>query len=343
MQVINRYKIASCVPLNGTKSFTDISQDSGLELDKCRRILRYAMTYHLFCEPQPERVAHTAMSSLLANDQESRDLISHMMEDVFPGGASEADAIAKWPNSNSPAQCGAALSNNLADGSSMFDFFRANPDRAQTFGGAMAFYSSEGTDWAAVAQVAYGFDWNGLGRALLVDVGGSRGHVSFVIAEVARELRFVVQDLSEVITPVASSPPPGLEGRLRFEVYDFRTPQPIKDADVYFFRRIFHDWPDDICLEILKNLVPSMKQGARVVLNENILPGPNDTHGAWETKLSCSVDMTMMVGLNSRERSLLDWKSLFENGSEGKLVFESGENSMLSWVRKGHGDGSAAH
>ena len=77
-----------------------------------------------------------------------------------------------------------------------------------------------------------------------------------------------------------------------------------------------------------------MKQGARVVLNENILPGPNDKQEAWQAKISLSADMTMMVGLNARERSLPDWKALFENGSEGRLVFESGENSMLSWMRK---------
>ena len=334
VQVINRYNLAKHVPLNGTVTFTEISKLSGLEFDKCRRILRYAMNCHLFYEPTPEHVAHTAMSALLAKDESARDIVSHCMEDVFPGTTSEANAIAKWPNTNDPAKCGLSLGFNLADGKSIFDWFGDNPARAEIFGGAMAFLGSEGTDISAMAEVGYGYDWKHLGKASLVDVGGSRGHVSIALAQVAPEMTFIVQDLPEVISQVSGAPP-GLEKRLKYEVYNFRTPQPVKDADVYFFRRIFHDWPDHICTDvILKNLVPSMKLGSRVILNECILPRPEDECGAWERKLQNALDMQMMVAISSRERSLADWRELFANGSEGKLVFESGKNSMLSWVRK---------
>ena len=63
---------------------------------------------------------------------------------------------------------------------------------------------------SAESEVGCGYDWKGLGKALLVYVGGSRGHISICVAEVAPETSFVVQDFSEVISQV-SGPPVDLE------------------------------------------------------------------------------------------------------------------------------------
>lgn len=57
-----------------------------------------------------------------------------------------------------------------------------------------------------------------------------------------------------------------------FYASNFFTEQPIR-ADVYFFRSIFHNWADKYCIKILKNLVPALKPGARVIIHERILPG----------------------------------------------------------------------
>lgn len=138
-----------------------------------------------------------------------------------------------------------------------------------------------------------------------------------------------------MVSQAEAHPPPALEGRFRFEAHDFFTPQPIKDADVYFFRRIFHDWPDHVCLDILKNLVPSMRMGSRVILDETILFSPGDRHvDMFEERTGRMLDMQMLVAMNARERTLEDWKSLFAKGGEGKLSFERGEKSILAWVRK---------
>lgn len=292
------------------------------------------MTHHFFCEPEVDRVAHTVMSAMLNTDETARNLTSHSLEDIFPGTASEANAIIKWPNTNDPAKCGVSLGFNLGEGKSVFNYFGEHPERAAIFGGGMACLSSEGCEISALAQVGYGYDWQRLSKASLVDVGGSCGHVSIVIAQIASEMTFTVQDLPEVVSQIPSAPP-GLEQRLKYKVYDFRNPQPTTDADVYFFRRVFHDWPDHICTDvILKNLVPSMKLGSRVILNECILPRPQDPCGMYERKIQHTLDMHMMVAMSARERTLADWKELFAKGSEGKLVLEQAENSMLSWVRK---------
>lgn len=69
--------------------------------------------------------------------------------------------------------------------------------------------------------------------------------------------------------------PEEYHGRVQFQLHSFFTPQPIKNADVYFFRLIFHDWADEQCIDILRNLVPALKNGAKILINEIVLPEPN--------------------------------------------------------------------
>ena len=64
---------------------------------------------------------------------------------------------------------------------------------------------------------------------------------------------------------------PQLKGRVEFMKHDFFTPQTVT-ADVYFFRHILHDWPDDECIKILRQLLPALKDGSRVLVSEGVLP-----------------------------------------------------------------------
>lgn len=56
--------------------------------------------------------------------------------------------------------------------------------------------------------------------------------------------------------------------------HDFLETQPVT-ADVYLFRWVFHNWPDDYCVTILKRLVPALEPGARILINDSLVPEPN--------------------------------------------------------------------
>lgn len=70
-------------------------------------------------------------------------------------------------------------------------------------------------------------------------------------------------------------------------------------------RSILHDWPDNICREILLNLVPAMKKGySKILINENVIP-PKGAH--W---MSTGLDIIMMCFYSSRERTEKEWRDL---------------------------------
>lgn len=120
-----------------------------------------------------------------------------------------------------------------------------------------------------------GFPWGSLGAATIVDVGGSNGAVCIAIAEAHPALKFMVQDRAEVVQTLKHrSVPSALEGRVEFMAHNFFTPQPVV-ADVYLFRYIFHNWPDAYAIKILRHLIPALKPGARVLINDHLLPEPN--------------------------------------------------------------------
>ena len=118
-----------------------------------------------------------------------------------------------------------------------------------------------------------GFGWGSLAKATVVDVGGGHGPVSIGLAEAFPDLKFIVQDLPSVLEGAPASLPAALKGRVSFMAYNFLEEQPFKGAEVYFFRAIFHNWPDDYCIKILRNQIPALIHGAHLIINESTLNG----------------------------------------------------------------------
>ena len=115
---------------------------------------------------------------------------------------------------------------------------------------------------------------DGTGSAVVVDVGGSRGHTSVALAQSVPGLKFVVQDLCDMIKEAENSVPASVRDRIEFMTHDFFTEQSI-EADVYLFRNIFHNWSDVHVVKILKAIVPALRVGSRIVVNDYLLPEPN--------------------------------------------------------------------
>ena len=116
------------------------------------------------------------------------------------------------------------------------------------------------------------FDWRAFGKATMVDIGGGIGLVSVALAQAFPDLKITVQDFQGTIDEGIRHLPDDLRDRVRFMAHDATQSQPMKGADIYFERNVLHDYPDAMCVKIIRNLVPALKKGASVIINE---PSPS--------------------------------------------------------------------
>jgi len=105
---------------------------------------------------------------------------------------------------------------------------------------------------------------------MLLWVGGGKGHISIAIARKFPDLSFVVQDLSEVIEVGEQELPKDLTDRIQFQTLDFWNSNSVKEGDLYLLRMVLHDYPDELAIKLLKNVVRSLKLGAKIVLCEGV-------------------------------------------------------------------------
>lgn len=175
----------------------------------------------------------------------------------------------------------------------MFEYLEQHSQRMTQFKTGMQYLQS----WPGfkTMYLADSFDWAALGRATVVDVGGSHGQVSIDLARRFPGLHFIVQDLASVASEAKGDLPAELEHRVEFMIHDFFTEQPVKDAAVYLFRWVLHDWSDKYCIQILRALIPALKPGAWIVLNERCLEPPCTATATQEAFYRCDISMLILL------------------------------------------------
>lgn len=65
--------------------------------------------------------------------------------------------------------------------------------------------------------------------------------------------------------------------------------QPVRQADVYFYRAIFKDRSQKYALEILHKLVPALKPVAKVAVAEYIISSPDEVPNAQRAALRMGI------------------------------------------------------
>ncbi|KAL2847641.1 S-adenosyl-L-methionine-dependent methyltransferase [Aspergillus pseudodeflectus] len=138
-------------------------------------------------------------------------------------------------------------------------------------------------------------------NVLLVDVGGNQGHdlVRFRKKHPQAPGRLILQDLPGVVAGHTSE-------TIEAMAYSFLDPQPVKGARTYYFRAIFHDWPDHICQKILQNTVAAMDAHSRIIIVDFVLPD-TDT-----PLLQASLDIQMLSIGSGAERSKRQWIEMLQ-------------------------------
>lgn len=250
-------------------SFHELAAKVNLEESVLTRLVRLAMMSRIFHEPRPGIVDHTTLSKSLATPN-IFDAVNAFTEELHPALFHVVASLEKWPVSQEPNHTGWNLAHNTSD--PFFPYLAKHPDRTRRAAGlfhGLAKHALTGpTDFTSSAL------WRALDAPgnVLVDVGGGMGQISQELAAITKDLAFVVEDLPDTCAFGEKELPAQFCDRITFRPHDFFTEQPVSGADAYFMRMIMHDWPDKYCIKILQNIVPALKDGARVVCCEVVLP-----------------------------------------------------------------------
>ncbi|KAJ4244805.1 hypothetical protein NW762_014383 [Fusarium torreyae] len=330
LNILNQFEFWTAVPLDGSATYGEIANRVNLPESLVRRVLKYAISTRVFTSTpeKPDSVSHTSISAVPARNHLYQTWIRHLCEESWPGALHMAESFKKFSSgkeepSQEPLESGFALANvdNLDEPQTFWDYMNREVEgkpkgwRAKKFAECMQVAASASaikTD--DLLKSAY--DWNKLGEATVIDIGGSSGHDSAHIAQKFPKLRFVVQDLPQVQASFEEQVPEDIRPRVSFEPHDFLEPQNTK-GEVYMLKMVLHDWPDKYAANILKNLIPHLEAGSRIVLVEAVAP-PDTATLPFATlgRMMNAGDLHMLQFFNCQERSLQDWSNLLDKVDE---------------------------
>ncbi|KAK1148876.1 hypothetical protein N8T08_008761 [Aspergillus melleus] len=183
------------------------------------------------------------------------------------------------------------------------EFVKQHPEHLENLHKSMQqSYGNQWIDEFPVESELGQWDQTGNERPLLVDIGGGRGQQASAFKKRFPGLpgRVIVQDRAEVIDGVTE-----IDG-VEFMVHDFFEAQPILGAKFYYLRFVLHDWPDDLCVQILRSIVPAMGPQSCIILDEMIPPDIGISFWA------AFMDTAMLATCGGSERSAEDWVRLLD-------------------------------
>ncbi|PKY03304.1 S-adenosyl-L-methionine-dependent methyltransferase [Aspergillus campestris IBT 28561] len=306
LEIAWRFKLPQTVPLDGCISYEDIAAKVGLDKALIERVMQTLITRGVFQQPDPGHVSHTRLSATLATEQWPDVLFNVIYRWGNPAIMHIADALTKWGASPKPNEAGYNIALNTDK--TIWESLDQNQVAQETFGKLMNTVSSF---LGPIDTLISGYDWAGLGDAIVVDVAGSLGHISRKLAAHFPQLEFIVQDYEGVCRQGEAILPAELQGRVRFQphnMFELQQKNPEKKV-VYFLRLILHDWSDEECCRILRAVVAGLKQGDRVVIQEHILP-ESGTGSLFVEQLLRTLDMNMLAATNGQERSAAQFRHL---------------------------------
>ncbi|KAH8673371.1 sterigmatocystin 8-O-methyltransferase [Xylariales sp. PMI_506] len=321
---IVRFKILDMIPSGSQVSFEDIAEKANLDKGLVRRLLRHAITMRILREPEPGLVTHTKISKFLAIPYISA-WATFESHDTWKAIPRVGEAIEKWPSSQEANESAFALANG---GKSVFEVLGSDPEAAMRFAGGMK--SLDHVPGCGDAFVAKAYDWASLGDVFIVNVGGQRGSVAIDLASKFENIKLLVQDATMVIEGADSAVPNQLKERVQFMKHELFENQTVQ-ADVYFFRMILRCWGDKYAVNILRAQIPALRPGAKILIQDACMPGPDSVSPLWRERVMRSVDMALKFYFNSYERHLDEWKSLLATADKRFIlhrVYETMESQL---------------
>ncbi|KAJ5730262.1 S-adenosyl-L-methionine-dependent methyltransferase [Penicillium malachiteum] len=303
---ICRLGFADHVPKEGI-SVQDLAAKVNLDENIVRRIMCHAATYHIFFQSELDYFVHTASSRLLVESEGMRNWLMMGIGETLPATHRIPEVLQNMDTLKSQS---IVWSVNNSTKLPVFTALNDLPERGIVFFKAMEWHSQ--LPGFSPKHLIEHFPFQEKKDTTIVDVGGGFGHVSQALAFHDPNVKCVVQDLSDSVAGGEKRLPEELKDRVTFQSHDFFQEQPVKGADVYLLRHVLHDWSNKYARNILRAFIPALRPGAKIVINDRIIPGFREANYLQERE-SRDYDLFMFTLTNAQERTLLDWTNLLRD------------------------------
>jgi hypothetical protein len=275
---------------NGPRTAADLARATGSHEDALYRLLRALSMVGVFAETAPRTFALTPAGGVLRRGAPGgvREMVLWMCDDFHYRVYAELPAAIRT---------GRPVAEQVL-GMPAFEYFAQQPAVSQRFNDAMTAFSST---VAPAALEAY--DFSGIGT--LVDIAGGHGMILASILRAYPAMRGVLFDVEHVLAGNRLAEF-GVQDRVQLVAGDFFEAVP-PGGDAYIMKHIIHDWTDEQCEVILRNIRTALAgrpQGRVILLETVIAPGNAPDLG----KL---IDLEMLMLPGGKERTADEFAALF--------------------------------
>ena len=182
-------------------------------------------------------------------------------------------------------------------GEHVFTFLQNRPEEAAIFHEAMTNLST--IDGPAVVE-AYDFE----GIRSIVDIAGGHGLLLATILKKNPGMKGTLYEIPQVIEGAKNGPLKPVIDRCTFASGDMFSSVPL-GADAYIMKHIIHDWPDELCVRILKACRSGVNAGGKLLVVDSVIqPGNDFSPGKF-------LDLQMLIFPGGRERTEAQFRELF--------------------------------
>jgi hypothetical protein len=274
---------------SGPRSAEDLARQIGAHPGALYRLMRATASVGVLSEGPDGKFSQTPLSAVLRRDARPSLRALAMMQ------TSEWH-MRGWERLEYSVRTGKTALDEVL-GMPVFEHFKRNPADAQVFNDAMTDFSM--IDSPAVAE-AYSFE--GIGS--VVDVAGGHGLLLATILSRNPKLQGTLLDAAHVIAGAKDGPLKPFLSRCTLIAGDMFASVPA-GADAYMMKHIIHDWPDDMCVKLLRQCRKAVNPGGKLLVVDSVIQPGNDFSPAK------FLDLQMLLFPGGLERTERQFRDLF--------------------------------
>ena len=274
---------------HGPKSADELASKIGADPRALYRLMRASASVGVLSEGPDGKFSETPMSAVLRSNANPslRGLA------IMPGREWHARG---WAKLDYCVKTGKQALDEIY-GAPLFQYLPQHPEEAKIFNQAMSDLST--LDSPAVAD-AYSFgEFHSI-----VDVAGGHGLLLATIMGRNPHLKGTLYEVPHVLEGAKNGPLKPMMERCTLSSGDMFSSVPA-GADGYIMKHIIHDWPDDVCIKILKACRKAVNPGGKLLVVDNVIqPGNEFAPGKF-------LDIQMLIFPGGCERTEKEFREIF--------------------------------